>query len=277
MTRRSVSKADWISLATVPLGAGIAWFVVGQKTAIACLAIGVLLVLSIHFWPKKKKPVVEKEKPPEARASLTSYITQTASPTINVNVNHPQPTPPDPAPSLPPPAKYEPNIVCLGARAVVLAHSTHEGRSFYEARGGASSFDGIAVCFRNEAVYGRRVKSVQFAKAQLRFMNSAGTEVGEVPSACWLDETSMGVELSPSEGTKCVLVLISNDEMVLVPWKRTQRTQWGDRLAEEDLKLDGFPAFAEVRILDNNTNSLLMPPVHLEISVKDRKPKATIK
>jgi hypothetical protein len=50
-----------------------------------------------------------------------------------------------------------------------------------------SQLVGIALDFRNEAVYGQHVLDIPEAKVNLRFLDARGVEIGTgISGACWL-------------------------------------------------------------------------------------------
>ncbi len=66
-----MSKTDWVSAAVTLILAGALWFVGGPKAALACIFLGILIILVVHF----KKP---KEKTSSANGIIKTYSEQSA-------------------------------------------------------------------------------------------------------------------------------------------------------------------------------------------------------
>jgi hypothetical protein len=85
-----MSKADWISVgATLAVG-GAAYFIGGRNAAIVCIAVGLLIIVGVHFW-RKEKPKSDVAALPSISVApvISPTISPVFSPTINVNPETP--------------------------------------------------------------------------------------------------------------------------------------------------------------------------------------------
>ena len=157
------------------------------------------------------------------------------------------------------------NVVFLGARVVNFIFGGYQGASFHETSEKTDTV-GIVACFRNEAVYGKKIESVRSARAQLKFFDAQGTEIGTGFSrAFWLGEKIDLVDFDPGGPGRCVIAIVSSPDKTTIPYKRRIPTGWGDTLKDEFLDLEKFPHTVEISILDAS-NQLALLPIRIELS-----------
>jgi len=204
------------------------------------------------------KPVVASS----VQDSFNPILTQTG-PTLNVNLGFPS----DLAGNRSTGEVHESkrNVVCLGAKIVNLRHDGYQGDSFHNTAA-ENSIVGVVACFRNDAVYGVKVDSVQRARSHLKFLNVSGTEIGTgVSRACWMGDK---LDLLDGGSSGCVIVLMAYNGKLIVPWKERKRTWQGDYVVDRVLELAETPSAIEVSILDGN-NQLVLAPILVDVVTED--------
>jgi hypothetical protein len=212
---------------------------------------------------------------PELDVLLSEIVriipTLTANPTIS-NAGH---TAHAAAPAIRKPEKIETNIKFLGPKTINVSYDEYEGDSFNETSSSNSQATGIVACFRNEAVYGKTVKPLHYVTAHLKLTDATGSEIGTgLSRACWLGHKGDMVDLVPGGASGCVIVLITNNKSIAVPWKERKPDWMGDSLIDQALELNDLPSKVEISLLDDG-NQLLLAPIVLQISSVNGKLQAT--
>jgi hypothetical protein len=122
---------------------------------------------------------------------------------------------------------------------------------------------GLVARYRNEAIYGQDVRAIKGARAHLKLFDKSGQEIGTgFSAALWLGEARDAFDLIPNGRGGSVLVCWGSKAKAYVRWKTRVAV---DRLRDNQIELGGYPASAEVTILDSNDRPLIEPVV-LEIT-----------
>jgi hypothetical protein len=178
------------------------------------------------------------------------------------------------APAVQKPEKIGPNIKFLSVKTVNVSYDEYQGVSYNETSSANSQVIGIVACFRNEAVYSNTITSAYNVKAHLKFIDADGSEVGAgVSRACWLGEKGDTFDLEPGGASGCVIVLLTRNGSIGVPWKERKKDSMGDSLIDQALELNTLPSKVEISLLDDN-NQLLLAPIGLDIASVNGKPQA---
>jgi hypothetical protein len=178
------------------------------------------------------------------------------------------------APAVQKPEKIGPNIKFLSVKTVNVSYDEYQGVSYNETSSANSQVIGIVACFRNEAVYSKTITSAYNVKAHLKFIDADGSEVGAgVSRACWLGEKGDTFDLEPGGASGCVIVLLTRNGSIGVPWKERKKDSMGDSLIDQALELNTLPSKVEISLLDDN-NQLLLAPIGLDIASVNGKPQA---
>ncbi len=259
-----MKNTDWISAFVTLIATGIGYFISGPKAAAACIIIGTLGALILHFASKGKADKGEAGKATvDVKDSFNPTFTQTG-PTIQVGY----PAPPPPPPPVTPPVPEEPksNIIFLGpmVRIAELRMSGYEGLAFYEIAE-ESADKGLVACFRNEAVYGKPGKEAIGVRAHLRFFDKNRQEIGVgVSGALWIgtkgDTINLGVDDSG-----CVLIMhISREYAAVVRWKERKSVDIASyAIHERDMPAPQMAETVQVRLTAGREP--LLPPVTIDL------------
>jgi hypothetical protein len=166
--------------------------------------------------------------------------------------------------------QVEPRIVFLTAKTVSITVGEH---TLYECNSGQGDLGGVKACFRNQADFGRAARDVLGVRANLRFMDKDGVEIGEgVSGVAWLGQSGDVVNI-PKDETRCVCVLMmirGTNPKLLVPSKKRVPIPGSRRrlgLVDVPVELSQAPHTVEVRL--TGSNGLILPPVLIDIALEN--------
>jgi hypothetical protein len=221
-----MKKTDWIGAFVTLIATGIGYFVSGPKVAAACIVIGTLGALIIHFAGRKGNDGGGESKlQTEAKDSFNPTNTNSAS-GGNVKVEQhfhgiPSTTSPTPISSLPPQsvaAQRTPNVRYKSVRTCYLGVGEDATGEFLREIDHDTGASAIVACYRNEPTVG--IRTATGVEAHLTLRDAEGEEIGTgVSKACWLNSPREDIDLEPGVPQHVVL-LMKDKEEVTVPWKQ---------------------------------------------------------
>jgi hypothetical protein len=234
------------------------------QTTATLFALIALALLAIGIWigrlSKPTQRFFESEKSePKDKAEVPAIGGSARIGDINV-YTHPPATPVQVASE--PEEKMKPRIIFLGAEYIEMNEGV-EHRGLYRVVGVKGDGKGIIASFRNDdaKVAGHSIR------AHLRFRDETGKEIGTgVSGPFWLDKGTEIFTLRPDESGAIVVLLDLSNQGFIVPW--IERRNWrGRRNAAfvQSFQWRSFPRKVEIRLRDQDGDSLLDEPVVLEI------------
>jgi hypothetical protein len=257
-----MTMGDFIaSLAANFIVAGIVWQLKGANAGLICLTIGFILLIAAYFFRKKPSP----QTPP------SQQNTQTVKQEVNFGdeflkqlKEHAKPIQ---FPKLESPPKPELNIKFLGIRSIKVDFVNNvplQLCSFHERTDG--KIGSVVACFRNEAIFGKTIKPIYDARAQLKLFDNTGAEIGHgLSRAAWLEHATDLVDLIPGGDVQCVIFLLQDAGTLTVPSKGRKSSGGGDIVSDKFLNLAQPPVAIELSLLDSD-NQLVMPPMLSELT-----------
>lgn len=239
-----------------------------QTTAVL-FALIALALLAIGIWiGRLSKPThrffESQQSEPKNKAADRPVVGGSARiGDINVYA-HP---PAAPAVVVEPEEKVMPRIIFLDAEYIEMNEGL-ESRGLYRAVGVKGDGKGIVASFRNDDP-----KAAAYSiRAHLRFRDKKGKEIGTgVSGPFWLDKGTEIITLRPDDSGAIVVLLDVGNQGFVVPW--IERHNWrGRRNAAfvQSFRLQSFPERVEIRLRDQDGDSLLDEPLVLEISRRGR-------
>jgi hypothetical protein len=131
--------------------------------------------------------------------------------------------------------------------------------------------EGLVVCFRNEAVFGRNIRSANGVTAHLRFFDAERREIGiGVSGVVWLNNRHLVMNLGADESACVVVAHAAHDRRVYVHWKERRAADLGAYIIQDrEGMLDVDPEFVQIR-LTGARGELLLPPVTIDTNTLER-------
>lgn len=189
---------------------------------------------------------------------------------LDIHIHNPPPQLPEP-PSVPrvEEPKESSRLTFLGAKVINVRLGNG---GLYEVSDAGDSI-GIKMCFRNQVVYGQPTKTAYGVKAHLRFMDDAGSEIGEgVSGIQWLGGSTGDMANIRKGESECVCILLmAKRQPPVFQVPRNTRVSTG-RLGrfgfvDDSPILPQLPRYAELSLI--NDMGLLLPPMLIEITLTD--------
>jgi hypothetical protein len=171
-----------------------------------------------------------------------------------------------PAPDRAPRERPIANVVFLGVETIHLhVEGQPSSEWFYQSDDG-SGLRAFVACFRNDVRdYGVRIADT-LATAQLILRAEDGKEIGKgILGACWVDDRGDYFELDAGKSGCVILGVIFKEGEFFVPWRRRERTDYGDMIVTEMFEASRKPATVEVRLI-GSSNQLLLEPTVINLS-----------
>jgi hypothetical protein len=254
-------------------------FLMSEKTHVVLMVVG-MGMFGVTIWKLFQRPPAKEESHSQSTVQAAAqqapqpapaihlppiHITQKqyASPRISQN----QPTPPLRVPELQFPTQS--NIKCLGTKLMRL-DGDNDLEVLEEHQNGR--IVGGVVCFRNQAVPGKKVASADNVTAHIVYKRADDREIMDVPAACWVNEGSDMVDLGLGQ-TKCAILYVVGPKKLSAVWKY-RRTSYefpvGDIVSTQVKEIPSDVVIIEVMIIKDDGSSL--PPVRFDLKWVDGAP-----
>lgn len=151
------------------------------------------------------------------------------------------------------------NIEFLRAKDVNLRFDSYQGLSFHETDE-ERNLPGLVACFRNDGIYGSKIRTARYLRAHLRFMDADGQEIGTgISGACWLGHKGDLMTLKTDESAY-VLIVIRSKEQFYVPWKQRKLVALGsESIFDRDCEFAALPNSVEIRLVDGDDMHVIEP------------------